>query len=114
MTRPQALPTEEQRARRDGCGCPPRVVQCAHWDGRVLYLLDYALPGRCNCGSLWLERGGQRFAVFSADEVPGRCHWCFGPTLYSYDAIHSLSNDLPSALRAFAAAEAALIQRGDD
>ena len=25
---------------RDGCGCPPWVVACAHFDERVLWLID--------------------------------------------------------------------------
>ena len=28
---------------RDGCGCPPWVLRCVHFDGRILMLLGYQL-----------------------------------------------------------------------
>ncbi len=49
---------------RDGCGCPPWVLRCVHFDGRILLLLGYQLDSpecaRCvppsqeefQCGSI--------------------------------------------------------------
>ena len=36
----RSAPVRERRAERDGCGCPPAALRCAHWEGRVVVLLD--------------------------------------------------------------------------
>ena len=34
-------------AERDGCDCPPWILRCAHWGGRILILIDNeAVPTR--------------------------------------------------------------------
>jgi hypothetical protein len=37
MLSPSAHPS---LAQRDGCGCPPWVLRCVHWDGQILHLVD--------------------------------------------------------------------------
>ena len=34
------VPLVPEKAKRDGCGCPPWIVRCAHFDGDSLFLTD--------------------------------------------------------------------------
>jgi hypothetical protein len=81
MSEPSALSPNGHRAVRDGCGCPPWVIRCAHWDGQILVLGETALhhPIRCN-----LEPSGH-FGVFIGERFqPHDCgrsgHMLLPPT----------------------------------
>lgn len=74
---------------RDGCGCPPHVLRCAHWDGQILILVDTDSPGAayfphtCHGGaSPWdrqgysIHRGPQFVKCQRSDDCPALCLQC--------------------------------------
>ena len=64
---------EPLRPERDGCGCPPWVLRCAHWEGKVLMFIDRVpalaerglnVVGPCpGCGRPLEESDPRLFAV---------------------------------------------------
>ena len=50
------------------CGCPPWVVQCAHFDGKALWLNDQTSAAKgiaeTSCPVKWLEVGADTYGVY--------------------------------------------------
>jgi hypothetical protein len=109
----------EQRAARDGCGCPLSTVRCCHFDGQVLVLTNDdpandMVGHTCSGGwrpftdigyGLHLVPEGlvpcARTAECPAMLLPGPCKLCLEFGL----------DDLPAALAEFARCEAELLGR---
>lgn len=56
------------RAERDGCGCPPWVLRCVHFAGRILWLGDLLPCKICSTAP-------RHFCVHEGDELE-RCADC--------------------------------------
>lgn len=86
---------------RDGCGCPPWVLRCAHWDQSVLVIVSDSLfvTRRCDHGHM---REGKEYGVgMLAPTRSGSCWKITGGTDY---------DDLPSAEAEFFRREAEMLQ----
>ena len=96
-----SLPRQDAapRAERDGCDCPPQIMRCVHFDGRILCLAG------TNSLNHWPYSVG-----FTHGPPTAICHDC-GMHVWRRDAVDRIGNfdDLPAALTAFEAAEARLL-----
>lgn len=93
------------RADRDGCGCPPWVLRCAHWEGQILVMgpppFDHNCCGRLTSAAFILGVGTKY--------VPCSCAGCGFPLLDGGPAEEF--RDLPAAEAEFARREAVLLGR---
>ena len=105
-------------AARDGCACPPWIVRCAHWGGRILIFIDNeAVPTRyahCSNPSHDLTYSGQPYGVGSILKwvtIPG-CG-CLGWPSASLQQFYS-GRGPAAAVAEFYRQEAKLLGRSDD
>lgn len=69
MTAPAELRAAvEALAERDGCGCPDHLVQCVHFDGQILWLVEEAAILRSGVMD-GLHAGHQGFGVGCGTKV---------------------------------------------
>ena len=115
MTAANAAAAIAHIAERDGCGCPPWILRCAHWGGRILILIDNDAvdPSGEGCSNPRHDPtySGQRYGVGDIAEwgtIPGCGHlgWRCEPTEQ-----FSSSASLSDAEAAFYRREAELLER---
>lgn len=85
---------------RDGCGCPPWVVRCVHWDEQILSLVDSDMPtpeGMRGCHSPATRQG-----LFVTDGVEGELCTC---------GTNSVPDEHPQSFPDLAAAQAEFDRR---
>lgn len=102
-------PLAPPSAERDGCGCPPWVLRCAHWEGRILVLADKRISRSLHvCGMTFA--GEEDFSV--ANRKPE--HWhpalCGCPLIHGY-AIGTPFPNLPAAEAEFERRQLVLLGR---
>lgn len=95
------MPTPE----RDGCACPPWVVRCAHWDGRVLVLAPLTMHPGHQVLSPWAVWSGTEWFKHGLG-----CTECIG--LFGEGATSQWAS-LPAAEAEFSRREAELLRRED-
>ena len=95
---------------RDGCGCQPWVVKCAHFGGVVLGLSDHDID-KCSCSYLFSPSAHVKYTVVRSDVGEP----CPKDSRFRHSAVSDREysgNDYQAALAAFAKAEIELIEEG--
>ena len=111
------LPTPEgihRSVERDGCGCPPWVIRCVHWEGQILLLQDGSTAEASPCCN-----GVRPAPVWWIGAIAGdwsACEVCGDASYFARQKVFALPAfiDFDAALAEFRRREALLLGREPD
>lgn len=99
MPSPQLEREIAKRAARDGCGCPPWVMRCVHFEGQIVSINDQFAAAAAHDCQRFSEYTSKTFAVGTSTKYLS-CPDCeVGPFLNGCN--YGVFPDLPSAQAEF-------------